>query len=111
MSIPVVEGIGPSQLVSQPDGTVTVSVFASQFPGATTYQSRPQDPQAPRPIADGDCLSIQPDGTVQGRNPWVITAPGAYEKALVDSGRLVFAPLGKTGRTFLIPVANAEPNV
>lgn len=70
----------------QSDGTVTKSLKASD--GLTTF---PPSPAAPRPCIDGDVLSVQPDGTFQGR---VAGTAGVWEKARREGVVLIYSPDG-----------------
>jgi hypothetical protein len=60
------------------------------------------------PVGSQTVLSVQPDGT------WTLMplgTQGPYERALVKSDRLVFAPKGTAGSAWILPYTNAIPNV
>jgi hypothetical protein len=83
--ISTVEAIGPHQINELPDGTVTVTF----------------------PVGSDTVLSIQPDGSVETRPHGT---DGPFERAILAGGRLIFAPLGSSGRVYIIPFASRLPN-
>jgi hypothetical protein len=80
-----VVAIGPNQINRIDDALVTVTYPA----GATTV------------------MSVQPDGTIETRPQG---SQGAYERAILGGDRLVFAPIGPSGKVFLVPYADTLPN-
>lgn len=96
------EAIGPSRIIPQAGNLITVKLFAGD--GITTYPPSGN----PRPCIDGDVLSIQPDGTPQGR---VAGSNGPYEVALNDGSRAVWAPPPPDGpvRVWIAPLAPVVP--
>jgi hypothetical protein len=59
------------------------------------------------PAGTTTVLSVQPDGTIETRPAG---AQGAYERAILKSDRLVYAPVGPTGKVYLVPYADVLPN-
>jgi|SRR6516165_8615628 hypothetical protein len=74
----------------QPDGTATREFLASEVTGIVTY-----DGDVARPAKPGDIVSIQPNGTIQGRVPGTA---GNYECAKIDGFLLIYQP-GEGGIT------------
>jgi hypothetical protein len=80
-----VVAIGPNQINRLDDALVTVT-----YPAGTTT-----------------VMSVQPDGTIETRPQG---SNGPYERALLGSDRLVFAPIGPAGKVYLVPYADTLPN-
>ncbi len=81
-----VVAIGPHQ-ITRLDGDELVTVT---YPAGTTT-----------------VLSVQPDGTIETRPAG---ANGPYERAILKSDRLVYAPVGPAGQVYLVPYADQLPN-
>jgi len=80
-----VVAVGPSQINVLDGDLVTVT-----YPAGTTT-----------------VMSVQPDGTIETRPQG---ANGPYERAILKSDRLVYAPIGPAGKAFLVPYADTLPN-
>jgi len=59
------------------------------------------------PVGASTVLSVQPDGTIETRPHG---SAGPYELAIRKPDRLIYAPIGPAGKTFLIPYADVLPN-
>jgi hypothetical protein len=59
------------------------------------------------PAGSTTVLSVQPDGTVQSRPQG---AAGVYERAILQSDRLIYAPTGPVGKVFVVPYVDVLPN-
>lgn len=96
----VIEAIGAGRRLDQPDGTFAIKLFPSD--GITTSVLNPDDTvKTTRPCVEGDVLSVQPDGTLQGREATNIRG---YEKFTDDDGRATISPDGV--RTYIVaPIA------
>lgn len=103
--IEVFEAIQPSQLVTQSNGQVTVTIL-DPTDILTTPPGEPAPP--PRPAIVGDVYSIQPGGLVQGR---YAGSNGPYELAKVIGTAVVWAPQGASGPAYEAPYVSAVPNV
>ncbi len=85
--------ITPDRINTLPNG-VTVNLYAEDKLITTL-----PDQHTTRPCIDGDVLSIQADGSFQGR---VAGSNGPYEVARISASRgLVYTPDGK--RSYLVP--------
>jgi len=81
-----VAAIGPHQ-ITRLDGDELVTVT---YPAGTTT-----------------VLSVQPDGRIETRPAG---ANGPYERAVLKSDRLIYAPVGPAGAVYLVPYADVLPN-
>ena len=81
-----VAAIGPHQ-ITRLDGDALVTVT---YPAGTTT-----------------VLSVQPDGRIETRPAG---ANGPYERAVLKSDRLIYAPVGPAGAVYLVPYADTLPN-
>ena len=59
------------------------------------------------PVGADTVLSVQPDGTVETREPG---SQGPYERGLKRPDRIIFAPLGPAGSVFIVPFTDVIPN-
>jgi hypothetical protein len=59
------------------------------------------------PVGASTVMSVQPDGTIETRPA---NSRGPYECAIKKPDRLIFAPLGRNGRVFLVPYTDVIPN-
>ena len=92
-----IEVFTPDQLLDVGNGEYTVTL------GARPDVSRDDG----TPSQAGDVLSVQPDGTLQSRPAG--TAAN-FERCSKTAAGLVFRPVGKSGRSFLVPCAIDAPN-
>jgi hypothetical protein len=96
--ITTVQAIHRHQLNVQPDGTVTASVLVPD--GLLCYNPD-------RPAVVGDVYSITPEGAIVARPSGTAQA---WERARIVGSALVYAPLGRGGPAYLLPLAAEIPN-
>jgi hypothetical protein len=87
--------LNPQRFVPQSDGTFTYTLLGDE--GLTTELP---DGQPSRPCMKGDILSVQPDGSLQGRPSG---ANGGYERLRLLGSVASYSPLGVDGPSYILP--------
>jgi len=103
-SLGVIECLASDQLIDVGNNEFTATIGAR--PDISRNGLPIDDPNC-QPSQAGDVLSVQPDGKRQAR-PAGTT--GAYERCAKTGAGAVYRPMGKDGRTFIVPLAPDAPN-